>query len=106
MHAALQEINAREEAGEFVAGALGAGGAHPMRTPEERRARAAAAAAAEASDEGAGQVRLGSGLGSGLGSAYAGQVDSADRTTSSDAQHMVPRPSPAIPPLARQRISP
>ena len=55
-HTASQEINAREEGGEFVAGALGAGGAHPMRTPQERQARAAAAAAAEAGDEEAGQV--------------------------------------------------
>ena len=53
-----QEINAREEGGEFVAGALGVGGAHPMRMAEERSARAAAAAAAEAGNETAGQVAL------------------------------------------------
>ena len=54
-----QEIDAREGGGEFVAGALGVGGAHPMRTTAERLARAAAAAAAEVGDETAVQVGYG-----------------------------------------------
>ena len=80
---ALQEVNAREEAGEFIAGALGAGGAHPMRTSEERRARAAAAAAAEAGDHGAGQV---------------------DNPTVI-IEHIFPCPSPAPTQLATENLS-